>query len=65
MSWFKYIFHKHRWYYFGHFTNQYIFKCEICHREKKVNVVTSKNYTKNKIDKIKKIMDESVSHLHN
>lgn len=65
MSWFKYIFHRHRWYYFGKFPDQYIFKCEICRRDKKVKVVASRHYTKEKIDKIQKIMNDSVNHLTN
>ena len=63
MTWFKYIFHKHKWKYFGHFNNQYIFTCEICRRNKKINIVNGDNYTPEKIDKIRKQMEDSISHL--
>lgn len=63
MTWFKYIFHKHRWYYYGKFTDQYLFRCEICHRIKRIVVVNREHYTINKIVGIKKQMNNSISHL--
>jgi hypothetical protein len=65
MSWFKYIFHRHKWRYFGHFLSQYIFTCAICHRDKKINIINENDvYNPEKIDIIRKQMINSVSHLH-
>jgi hypothetical protein len=63
MSWFKYIFHKHKLQYYGRFKDQFIFTCKVCHREKKINTIVEGSYTPEKIDRLRKIMDESTSHL--
>ncbi|OYP41033.1 hypothetical protein C8E03_11938 [Lachnotalea glycerini] len=62
MNWIKYILHRHKWYYSGNFSDQYIFKCAICHKENKINVINK--YSKEKINDIRKQMNESVSHLN-